>query len=183
MMHTTSGRRRTASVVLAVALFSTLSSCDVVDPGVFSLDDEHVKLTYQFSGGAAAGTPLTPLANKVLDLRAAVIRQSFSTTDVVSARIKSGSARIEIFGPAGESLGAFSSAEVRAGGANGVLLLSGSDFSNALEAALTIRANDIRSLVVSDPLPVQLSLVTARQLVNQPYSIDVSFVVQIQVQG
>jgi hypothetical protein len=183
MMHTTSGRHRAASVVLAVALFATLASCDVIDPGVFLLDDEPVKLTYLFSGGAAAGSTITVSANKLLDLRNAVIRQSFSTTDVVSARIKNGSATIEIFGPAGERLGAFSSAEMRAGGADGLLLLSGSDFPNAFEAALTIRANDITSLVVSDPLPTQLRLVTARQLLNQPYSVDIAFIVQIQVQG
>lgn len=172
---------RTFALGLLIVLPFTWAACDLV-AGVFTLDDT-VTMRFSFQGnGVQAGQTITATSAQQLNLLQIVHNNSFTADDVVSARIATVGNRpqIEILGPQGEMLDAFTSAEVRAGN---VLILSGSDFPASRTATLNRPTSDITSVVVAGPVGGQLRLVAARPLMNQTYFVDVVFDVVIGVEG
>lgn len=174
--------------LLAAILF--VAGCDVVDEGGFALPAESMRMIFRVSGSDLnAGSPTRIVSENTVNVLAALERQGFALSDVVSVRIAtSPSPQLEIRQPSSTNISHISNAEVRglSGSAPGAVLLDGSGFSGTGDSgALTVRSANVTSLVMSQngSFNVALDVTPSSDVSGQQHRFDVTFSLIIEVEG
>ncbi len=181
-------RRTSLVAALFLGLSVYLASCDAVQVGGFELPERRVTLDFVFQGNELDTASLnTVLSNNQVDLTGYIQQRGFSPSDVIGARIRSGSAELRVARPLTAGIGHFAEVQVRArqGGSTGALLVSGTGFSgNADTAPLSIASVNLGSVVANGAFGGELRVQpVAGNILNQEYRLEISFDVIIEVEA